>query len=281
MHTVPYTAIVNATRELCMRAASKLPDDVACALRKALDGESSPAGREIIRQCIDNAALAAAASDPICQDTGIAIYFVELGSNVLVDGGTLADALSEGTRLGYRDGYLRKSMVADPLFDRTNTGDNTPVEAHIEMVAGDALRIVLLPKGGGAENMSRLAMLKPSDGAAGVADFVADAVAQGGGRPCPPLIVGVGIGGAADTAMYLAKRALLRPVGAPNPDARYARLEADILAKINASGVGPQGLGGSVTALAVHIEERPCHLASLPVAVNVNCHAARRAEIIL
>jgi len=276
---ISYKTIAEAVKKLCIEAASKLPDDVLAALNKALEAEESPRGREILRQCIENAKLAAGENDPICQDTGVAVYFVELGSEVTISGGTLAQAVNEGTMNGYREGYLRKSMVADPLFDRKNTGDNTPAVIHLEMVPGGALTITLLPKGGGCENMSALSMLKPADGAAGILDFVADVVIKSGGKPCPPVIVGVGIGGTADKAMLLAKKALLRPVGKSNADGRYAELEHAILEKINASGIGPQGLGGTVTALAVHIEEYPCHLASLPVAVNLNCHAARRAEV--
>ena len=279
MRTITYKSIVESVKNLCIQAASNLPADIIAALQKALQDEESPEGKAILRQCLDNANIAACGNDPICQDTGIAIYFVELGADVSVTGGTLIDAINEGTRQGYTEGYLRKSMVADPLFDRKNIGDNTPALIHCEVTAGDVLRITLLPKGGGAENMSALAMLKPAVGAAGVVDFVSETVINAGGRPCPPVIVGVGIGGAADTAMHLAKRALLRSVWEPHPDPRYATLEADILARINASGIGPQGLGGRITALAVHIEERPCHLASLPVAVNINCHAARRAEV--
>jgi len=279
MRVISYKTIVEAVKKLCIDAASKLPDDVVAALKKAVEIEESPRGKEILRQCLENAKLAACENDPICQDTGVAVYFVEMGSEVTISGGTLIDAINEGTRQGYCEGYLRKSIVADPLFDRKNTGDNTPAVVHLEMVSGGAITIALLPKGGGSENMSALAMLKPADGAEIVADFVADIVIKSGGKPCPPVIVGVGIGGTADKAMLLAKKALLRPVGKSNADVRYADLEQTILEKINASGVGPQGLGGRVTALAVHIDEYPCHLASLPVAVNINCHAARKAGV--
>ena len=279
MRVIPYKTIVEAVKKLCIQAASKLPDDVIAALNKAFEAEESPRGREILRQCIENAALAACENDPICQDTGTAVYFVELGSDVTISGGTLPDAINEGTRQGYRDGYLRKSIVADPLFGRKNTGDNTPAVVHIDVVTGENIVISLLPKGGGSENMSALAMLKPADGPDAVSDFVVAMVVKSGGKPCPTVIVGVGIGGTADKAMFCAKKALLRPIGKSHADRRYAELETTILEKINASGIGPQGLGGRVTALAVHIEESPCHIASLPVAVNINCHAARRAEI--
>jgi fumarate hydratase subunit alpha len=279
LRIIPFKTIVEAVKKLCLDAASKLPDDVIAALNKSLEVETSPRGKEFIRQCLDNAKLASCRNDPVCQDTGVAVYFVELGSEVTVSGGTLIDAINEGTRQGYRDGYLRKSMVVDPLFDRKNTGDNTPAMVHIDMAPGEALSITLLPKGGGSENCSSLAMMNPSGGPAAIKDFVADAVIKSGGKPCPPVIVGVGIGGTADKAMLLAKKALLRPIGTIHIDNRYEKLEKDILEKINASGVGPQGLGGRVTALAVHIEECACHIASLPVAVNVNCHAAKRAII--
>ncbi len=279
MKTIPYNIIIEAVAKICEEAATELPPDVLAALKKALAQEESPTGREILRQCLENADIASGLDDPICQDTGMANFFVELGAEVLVAGGTLAEAIQEGTRRGYRDGFLRKSMVADPLFDRKNTGDNTPAMIHISSVPGETLRITILPKGGGCENMSALAMLKPSQGEVGVAAFVAETVINSGGKPCPPVIVGVGIGGGSDQAMYLAKKSLLRPVGERNEDNRYARLEQKILEIINASGVGPQGLGGRITALAVHIEQCACHLASLPVAVNLNCHAARRASI--
>jgi fumarate hydratase subunit alpha len=279
MRLIPYKKVVEAVKNLCIEAASKLPDDVLAALKKAFDDEKSLRGKEIIRQCIDNAAIAACGNDPICQDTGTAVYFVELGSEVSVSGGTLIDAVNEGTRQGYGEGYLRKSIVSDPLFDRKNTGDNTPAVVHVEIVKGDAVKISLLPKGGGSENCSALKMLKPGDGPEAVEDFVADTVVTSGGNPCPPVIVGVGIGGTADKAMSLAKKALLRPIGKKHGNKKYAALEQALLEKINDSGIGPQGLGGRVTALAVHIEEYPCHIASLPVAVNLNCHAARKAEV--
>jgi fumarate hydratase subunit alpha len=279
MRVIPCNVVAEAVRKLCIEAASKLPDDVVAALKKALEDETSPRGKEILRQCLENAAVAVCGSDPVCQDTGFAVYFVELGSEVAISGGTIADAINEGTRCGYRDGYLRKSIVADPLFERKNTGDNTPAVVHVDMVKGNSLTITLLPKGGGSENCSALAMLRPGDGPEAVIGFVADSVTRCGGNPCPPVIVGVGIGGTADKAMLYAKKALIRPTGKSNADKRYSELEKRILERINDSGIGPQGLGGRVTALAVHIEEYPCHIASLPVAVNINCHAARRAEI--
>jgi fumarate hydratase subunit alpha len=279
MRVIPVAAVTDAVAKLCIEAATQLPPDVHAALEQAVEAEDSPRPRAILAQCLENARLAATGNDPICQDTGVAVYFVEMGSEVTVSGGTLVDAINEGTRRGYREGYLRNSIVADPLFDRVNTGDNTPAVIHVDPVPGDIFTITLLPKGGGCENMSSLAMLKPDDGVAGVVQFVVDTVVSAGGKPCPPVIVGVGIGGTADKASYLAKKALLRPLGSRHNESRYADLEMEILGKINDSGVGPQGLGGHTTALAVHIEEYPCHIASLPVAVNINCHAARRAKV--
>jgi fumarate hydratase subunit alpha len=279
MRVIPCKTIVETVKNLCIEAAWKLPDDVIAALNKALETEESPRGKEMLRQCLENAKIASCGNDPVCQDTGVAVYFVEFGSEVTISGGTFADAINEGTRLGYSEGYLRKSIVADPLFDRKNTGDNTPAVVHIDLVRGDGLKITLLPKGGGSENCSALRMLTPADGPGAAADFVVDTVITSGGKPCPPVIVGVGIGGTADMAMLCAKKALLRPVGKSHADRRYAELERQITDRINASGIGPQGLGGRITALAVHIEDYPCHIASLPVAVTLNCHAARKAEI--
>ena len=281
MREIPFETVARAVSELCIRAAANLPADIAEALKKNVALEESPRGKVILEQCIENAKCAALENDPICQDTGIAVYFVAIGNGVTIAGGTITDAINEGTRRGYAEGYLRKSIVSDPVFDRKNTGDNTPAVVHLDIVKGDKVVITLLPKGGGSENMSALAMLKPSQGSAGVVDFVTNTVIQAGGNPCPPVIVGVGIGSTADGVMLLAKKALLRPVGKPHIDERYARLEGEILRKINDSGIGPQGLGGTVTALAVHIEEAPCHLASLPVGVTLNCHAARRGTVVL
>ncbi len=279
MRTVPYVEVVAAARGLCLRAAVALPADVVAALERAHADEASPRAREILGQCLENARVAADGELPICQDTGVAVFFVERGEEVHIAGGDLVAALTEGTRRGYVDGHLRKSMVAEPVFARDNTGDNTPPLIHVETGPGEQLRLSLLPKGGGCENMSALGMLEPGAGPDGVRDFVVRSVVEAGGMPCPPTIVGVGIGGSADHAALLAKRALLRQVGEPHPDPRYAGLERTIHARINESGVGPQGLGGTTTVLAVHAEYAPCHIASLPVAVNLNCHAARRASV--
>ena len=277
--SISYSQIVQLVKKLCLDAAYELPGDVLSVLHNSAQREKSPSGKSILNQCIKNASLASSMHLPICQDTGFAIFFVTLGSRVSVEGGELTDAINQGVREGYSDGFLRKSIVKDPLFTRINTKDNTPALIHLEMVPGDTLSITLLPKGGGSENMSALAMLKPSEGRSGVIDFTVSTVVNAGGNPCPPVIVGVGIGGTADKASFLAKKALLRDTGTKNPDPEYDRLEQDILKKINDSGVGPQGLGGSVTAFAVHIETFPCHIASMPVAVNLNCHAARKATV--
>lgn len=278
---IAFDAVVDAVEALCGRAACDLPPDVLCALEKGRQNETTPRAKGFFEQYLKNAEIAASTRLPLCQDTGFAVYFAELGEAVRLDHGTLEEAVNEGTRRGYRRFYLRKSIVADPLFDRVNTKDNTPAILHLRSIPGDRLKLILAPKGGGSENMSALKMLKPSDGRQGVVDFVVDTVVRAGGNPCPPTIVGVGIGGTVEKVTCLAKYALLRPVGTPNADPRYAELEQEILQKINASGVGPQGLGGSTTALAVHIEFFPCHLASLPVAVNINCHAARHQEVTL
>lgn len=278
IRTVAFDDVVEMVRLCCLSAATRLPEDVLASLQDALQKETKPLAKELISQCLENARIAREENMPICQDTGFAVYFVEMGTMVKIEGGTICEALTEGTRRGYRDGYLRKSIVSDPLFKRINTQDNTPPIIHLNMVPGDRIHVTLAPKGGGSENMSALKMLKPSDGKQGVVDFVTQTVINAGGNPCPPVIVGVGIGGTFEQAALLAKKALLRKVNTPSEDAEYAELEQEILRKINASGVGPQGLGGDTTALAVHINHHPCHIASLPVAVNINCHAARHAE---
>ena len=215
---------------------------------------------------------------PLCQDTGFAVWFVEYGDRIALDRGDIYEALNEGTRRGYKKFYLRKSILKDPVFDRSNTFDNTPAVIHLKLVKGDKLKITLAPKGGGSENMSALKMLRPADGQDGVTKFIVDTVRNAGGNPCPPTVVGIGLGGTMEMCAILAKRALLRPLGQRSADPRYAAYEEELLNLLNATGVGPQGLGGSVSCLDVHLEAHPCHLASLPVAVNLNCHAARHAE---
>ena len=278
---VKFDEVVEAAAALCGKAACFLPEDVKKSLLAAAEKETGELGKEFFRQYAENFRIAEADKLPLCQDTGFAVWFVEYGTDVRLDKGDIYAALDEGTRRGYTRNYLRKSIVSDPLFDRRNTRDNTPCIVHLKLVPGDKIGLTLAPKGGGSENMSALKMLKPSDGRAGVVKFVVDTVVSAGGNPCPPTVVGVGIGGTMEKAAILAKTALLREVGRPADDPRYAELEREILEKINSSGVGPQGLGGSVTSLAVHILHHPCHLASLPVAVNINCHAARHARIVL
>jgi len=281
MKTIKYSTIVNTVKKMCIDAACVLPDDVLARIKQAHIDEPFPRAQAILGQIIENANIAANEKIPICQDTGSAVFFVETGNDVRIDGGSLYDAINEGTRSGYTDGHLRGSIVDDPVFDRKNTSDNTPALIHVDLADGDLLKITLLPKGGGCENMSGLAMLKPADGLPGIIKFVRDTVVNSGGNPCPPTVVGVGVGGTADAACLLAKKALLRPVGNHHADERYAKLEKDLLDEINASGTGPQGLGGKHTALWVSIEYLPCHIASMPVAVSINCHAARRATVVL
>jgi len=271
--------IKRAVKKLCMDANYYLPQDVIDALRKGYEREVSPIGKDILKKILKNIEVAGKQKLPLCQDTGVAVFFIDLGQEVKIVGKSLEDAINEGVREGYSEGYLRKSMVADPLFDRTNTKDNTPCIMHIRIVRGNKVRIAFVPKGGGAENMSRVAMLKPADGVKGVKRFVIQTVEEAGPNPCPPLIIGVGIGGDFEEVSLLAKRALLRKIGQHNPDARYAELEDELLVEINRLGIGPQGLGGRITALAVNIEHFPCHIASLPVAVNLQCHAARHKEV--
>jgi fumarate hydratase subunit alpha len=257
-----------------------LPPDIKQALQKAQETEISPLGKEILSDLLLNQEIAAQEKMPLCQDTGMAVVFVELGQDVHIEGGLLEDAINQGIAQGYKDGYLRKSMLNDPLI-RENTNDNTPAIIHIRLTAGDQLKITLAPKGGGSENMSALAMLKPSAGRQGVKDFVLKTVKEAGANPCPPLVVGVGVGGNLEKAALLAKTALLRPLDEKNPRVEIAQLEKELLAEINELNIGPLGFGGQTGALAVAIETYPCHIACLPVAVNLNCHVARHQSIIL
>jgi fumarate hydratase subunit alpha len=247
-------------------------------IKAAAVAEVSPLGKSVLRQLEKNADAAEKDGYPICQDTGTAVVFVDIGSGVRITGGSLEEAVSEGVKRGYETGYLRKSIVDDPLYDRKNTGTNTPPILHVRDIEGGGLRIVIVLKGGGSENMSRMTMLNPADGESGVIRFAVETVKLGGANPCPPIILGIGIGGNFETAPLLAKEALLRKTGEPNRDPRYAELERKILYLVNSTGIGPGGFGGKITALAVHINTAPCHIASLPVAVNINCHAARHAE---
>jgi fumarate hydratase subunit alpha len=281
MKTISYDKIVDSVRILCAKAAFNLPADVTGALKKSVKKESSARGRSMLSRIVENAGVAKKECVPICQDTGIAVFFVTMGGDVRISGGTLIDAINEGTRLGYAEAYLRPSMVSDPLYERKNTFTNTPGVIHFLPASGTALTITLAPKGGGSENMTSLFMLKPSDGEAGVISSVVQTIVRAGGNPCPPVIVGVGIGGTAETALLLSKKALLRPVGKRHSKKRFAALERAILDKVNSTGIGPGGLGGTVTALDAHIETFPCHIATLPVAVSLSCHAARHVTVTL
>lgn len=281
MREISVADIANTVAHLCQRANFNIGEDVLEALKQAREKEESTLGQQVLDQILENDSIATNENIPICQDCGTAVIFLELGQDAHVTGGDLYTAVEEGVRRGYEDGYLRKSIVSQPFSARANTKDNTPAVIHLDMVPGDCLKITVMPKGGGSENMSRLAMLTPAKGRQGVIEFVVKSVAEAGSNPCPPVVVGVGIGGTADKATILAKKALLRRVGTPNPDPEIAKLEQEILERVNNLGIGPQGFGGRTTALAVHAEVFPTHIAMMPVAVNLNCHAARHKEAIL
>jgi fumarate hydratase subunit alpha len=281
MREISVQRISAAVRELAIQACCNLPDDVYAALVRAKENEPSPVGQNILEQLVYNADIARADAVPLCQDTGITVIFAEVGQDVHIVGGAFDDAVNEGVRRGYTEGYLRKSMVAEPLFERKNTQDNSPAMLHTRLVAGDTVRLRLAPKGAGSENKSVLKMLVPADGIEGVRKVVLDAVLAAGPNSCPPLVVGVGIGGSMEMAALCAKKAAARDISSRNADPRYAAFEEELLTLINKTGVGPQGLGGANTALKVHVEYCPTHIASLPVAVNINCHAARHAEIVI
>ncbi len=279
MREISAKLITQTVKKLCIEANCHLPQDIKSVLEKAYDEESWQGAKEILGRICENYRIADSENVPICQDTGAACVFLKIGQDVHIDG-DLTEAINEGVRQGYSEGYLRKSIVRDPL-DRVNTGDNTPAMIYFELTSGDRIEITVAPKGFGSENMSRIAMLKPSDGIEGVKQFVVKTVEEAGPNPCPPVVVGVGIGGTFDKAAYLAKKALLRNADEPNPDKFYADLEEELLEKINSLGIGPQGLGGRTTALCVNIEKFPTHIAGLPVAVNINCHVTRhKTEVI-
>ncbi|WP_198006956.1 fumarate hydratase [Desulforamulus reducens] len=280
MRTIDCEVIISEVARLCQEANFKLEDDVVQSFKCSYETEVSQSGKEILNLLIENAAIAANESIPMCQDTGVAVVFLELGQDTHIINGNLYKAINEGVRKGYQEGYLRKSMVAHPL-ERVNTGDNTPAVIHTRIVPGDQVKITVAPKGGGSENMSALKMLKPAEGVEGVKNFILETVENAGPNPCPPLIVGVGIGGTMEKCALLAKEALLRSVGEPHPMPDIAELEQELLGKINNLGIGPSGLGGRTTALAVHIEIFGSHIASLPVAVNLNCHAARHKSVVI
>jgi fumarate hydratase subunit alpha len=277
MREVNCSQIAKTVAELCVKANMDLPKDVCEAFKRAMKDETSATGREIFRILLENADIARKEQIAYCQDTGFAVVFVEMGQDVHITGGFLEDAINEGVRKGYKDGYLRKSVVADPL-DRRNTGDNTPAVVHVKIVPGDAFHITIGPKGFGSENMSKIKMLEPTMGPEGVKEFVVQVVKEAGGNPCPPVIVGIGLGGTFEKAALLAKQALLRDIGKYSEKPHIAKLEKELLELVNKTNVGPQGLGGKYTALAVHIETYPTHIAGLPVAVNICCHASRHAS---
>jgi len=279
MREINVRLVTEKVRELCMEANTDLGEDVLQAIDRALEKEESPLAVEILKELKENARIANEEKVPICQDTGFAVVFMELGQDVHLTGGDLKEAVHEGVRQGYREGYLRNSICYP--FTRANTGDNTPAIIHTEIVPGDKVKITIAPKGGGSENMSRVTMLTPSDGIEGIKKFVVQRVKESGSNPCPPTIVGVGIGGTLEQAALLAKRSLLRPLGSKNPDPELEKLESAILTEINKLGIGPQGLGGRTTSLAVHILMMPCHIASFPLAVNIQCHAQRHKEVVI
>ena len=281
MRELNVNLITEKVRELCMTSNYDLPKDVEDKLKEGYEKEESSFGKYSMEDVLDNVKIARDENVAICQDTGLAVIFMEIGQDVHLVGGDLAAAVDEGVRQGFNDGYLRKSAVDDPIFERKNTGDNTPALLYTDIVPGDKVKITVVPKGGGAENMSQMKMLKPAEGVEGVKKFVVESVINAGGNPCPPVVVGVGVGGTIEKTAMLAKKALMREAGKPNPNPLYAKLEAEILEEVNKSGVGPQGLGGRFTAFAVHIDYFPAHIASMPVVVNLNCHAARHKEATL
>lgn len=281
MKEIETKQIIETVKDLCINAACNLPGDVETLLQAGLAKEESEFGRYSLEQILDNVQLARREKQAMCQDTGVAVVYVEVGQDVHITGGSLTEAINEGVRQGYQEGYLRKSVVSDPLFERKNTGDNTPAVIHTQIVPGSNLKLMVVPKGAGSENMGALKMLKPAEGIQGVKKFVLQTIRDAGGNPCPPLIVGIGIGGTMEMATILAKKALTRKGGEPNPNKNYRDLEEELLTEINKLGIGPQGFGGRVTALAVHIETYPTHIATLPVAINLNCHASRHREAIL
>jgi fumarate hydratase subunit alpha len=281
MREIKAEDITGTIANLFEHSCHYLPQDVLAALKQAREKEESAVARNVLDRILENCKIAAAEQIPLCQDTGAAVVMLELGQEVHIVGNDLYAAVNEGVRQGYVNGYLRKSIVRQPFSERMNTKDNTPAMIYTDIVPGDRLRITVMPKGGGSENMSRLMVLAPSQGRQGIIDFVVNRVDEAGSNPCPPVIVGVGIGGTAEKTMMLAKRALLRKVGEPNRDAEVAALEKEILRRVNNLGIGAMGYGGTITALAVHVETFPCHIASLPIAVNLQCWCARHEEAIL
>jgi fumarate hydratase subunit alpha len=281
MREIECKKISETVSTLFQQGCLYLPDDVLAAIKKARDKEESPVARDVLDKLIENTEVSRKEEIPLCQDTGAAVVMLELGQEVHIKGGNLDDCINEGVRQGYDKGYLRKSMVRQPFSARVNTKDNTPAIIHTDIVPGDKLKISVIPKGGGSENCSRLTVMPPAKGRQGIIDFVVNLVEESGSNPCPPIIIGLGIGGTTDKTMTLAKKALLRKVGEPNPDPEVAELEKEILKRVNDLGIGPMGFGGRTTALAVHAEVFPAHIASMPVAVNIQCWCARHKEAAL
>ncbi len=281
MREIQVSEITETVARLCQEANYYLPEDVLDALKKARQDEESPRAQGVLDIILQNSDIAQEKQIALCQDTGTTVLFLELGQDAHITGGDLTDALTEGVRSGYQWGFLRNSIVRQPFSKRVNTGDNTPPILHTEIVPGDQLKITVMPKGGGCENMSRMSILRPGDGKQGVIDFTLRTIEESGGNPCPPLIVGVGIGGSAEYVMYLAKKSLLRKVGEHNPDEEVAELEKELMERVNATGIGPQAWGGLTTALAVNIETYPTHITALPVGVNLQCHSARQKTAVI
>lgn len=281
MRDFPVSDLTAAVKQLFFTANYEIGAAVEAAVSQALAQEPSPAGQAVLQQLLENYQIARTERVAICQDTGMAVLFLEIGQEVHFVGGDFEEAVQEGVRQAYQEGYLRKSVVADPVFDRKNTGDNTPAVIHLRLVPGDQIRILATAKGFGSENMSAVKMLVPADGEKGVVDFIVDTVRKAGPNPCPPMIVGVGVGGTLEQAALMAKRMTARPIGSANRDPRYAQMEEEALKAMNALGIGPAGIGGRTTALAVHIDFAPTHIAGMPVAVNICCHAARHAQVTL
>ncbi|UWD48204.1 fumarate hydratase [Clostridioides difficile] len=279
MRKIKSEQIIEQVKKLCIEASLYLGDDVLSCIKEKSKTEKSEVGKNILNILVENAEIAKKKNIPICQDTGMAVFFVEIGQEVLVEGDTITDAINEGVRQGYEEGYLRKSVVSP--ISRINTKDNTPAIIHYEMVKGDEIKIEFAAKGFGSENMSKMKMLKPSDGLEGIKKFIIDTVSEAGPNPCPPMVIGVGIGGTVDKCAQIAKKALFRELGEFNEDENIAKLESELLASINKLGIGPQGLGGTTTALGLNIETFPTHIAGLPVVVNINCHASRHKKVVI
>lgn len=281
MREIKANQIKEKVKELFLKANFYINPDLTQRLEKALEEENSPIGKHVLQMIVENNKIASREEVPICQDTGLAVVFAEVGQEIYLIDGNFTEAINRGVREAYQEGYLRKSVVDDPVFERKNTKTNTPAIIYTDIVPGDKIKLLVMPKGFGSENMSAIAMLKPADGAKGIVDFVVETVKKAGPNPCPPTIIGVGVGGTIDKAMVIAKKATARKIGEYNNNSKYAILEGEILTKINHLGIGPAGLGGNITSLAVHIDYLPTHIAGMPVAVNVCCHAARHAEGII